>query len=196
MEPTKASCTRSSASPRSPVSATPSRNSAGAWGSYCSRSRSSPVWPSTGDHAPKTDDHRRWLTRSKGISGMLGARHHAPWARSGWSSSAMAASWRGRSTGARRCRWWRSTDRRVRATSSPQAETAARKGVAGSLPDRPGYGHSSYHPGRTYETWARRRSVGRSPRSRSLRRGRPLQRRTERGRCARFLGDRLVGCAT
>ena len=42
---------------------------------------------------------------------------------------------------------------------APHAETAARKGVRLIAPDRPGYGHSTYHRGRTYETWAR--DVGR-----------------------------------
>jgi pimeloyl-ACP methyl ester carboxylesterase len=35
------------------------------------------------------------------------------------------------------------------------AEVAARKGVRLIAPDRPGYGHSTYHPARSYESWAR-----------------------------------------
>jgi len=79
---------------------------------------------------------------------------------------------------------------------APLADTAARKGVRLIAPDRPGYGHSTYHPARTYETWAgdvsqladhlgvdRFAVIGHSS-------GGP-----NAAGCARFLGDRIVGCA-
>jgi pimeloyl-ACP methyl ester carboxylesterase len=79
---------------------------------------------------------------------------------------------------------------------APLAEIAARKGVRLIAPDRPGYGHSTYHPGRTYETWAsdiaqladhlgidRFAVVG------------PSSGGPNAAGCARFLGERVVGCA-
>jgi pimeloyl-ACP methyl ester carboxylesterase len=79
---------------------------------------------------------------------------------------------------------------------APLAETAARQGVRLITPDRPGYGHSAYHPGRTYETWAgdvaqladhlgidRFAVVG------------PSSGGPNAAGCARFLGERVVGCA-
>lgn len=77
-----------------------------------------------------------------------------------------------------------------------QAEAAARTGVRLIAPDRPGYGHSTYDPARSYESWARDAGqladhlgletfavVGTSS-------GGP-----NAATCARFLGDRLAGCA-
>jgi pimeloyl-ACP methyl ester carboxylesterase len=79
---------------------------------------------------------------------------------------------------------------------APLAEIAARKGVWLIAPDRPGYGHSTYHPGRTYETWAgdvaqladhlgidRFAVVG------------PSSGGPNAAGCARFLAERVVGCA-
>jgi len=76
------------------------------------------------------------------------------------------------------------------------SEVAARQGVRLLAPDRPGYGHSTYHRARTYESWARDTGaladhlgfdrfavVGHSS-------GGP-----NAVGCARFLADRLVGCA-
>ena len=79
---------------------------------------------------------------------------------------------------------------------APQSDTAARKGVRLIAPDRPGYGHSTFHPARSYETWTRDVAqladhlgvdrcfvVGHSS-------GGP-----NATACARWLGDRLSGCA-
>ena len=79
---------------------------------------------------------------------------------------------------------------------APLAEIAARKGVRLIAPDRPGYGHSTYHPGRTYSTWAgdlaeladhigidRFAVLG------------PSSGGPNAAGCARFLGERVVGCA-
>ena len=84
----------------------------------------------------------------------------------------------------------------TRHTFAPLAEIAARKGVRLIAPDRPGYGHSTYHPGRTYETWAgdvaqladhlgidRFAVVG------------PSSGGPNAAGCARFLGKRVVSCA-
>jgi pimeloyl-ACP methyl ester carboxylesterase len=79
---------------------------------------------------------------------------------------------------------------------APQAETAARNGMRLIAPDRPGYGHSTYHPGRTYETWAR--DVGRLADHLGVDRFAVLGHSSggpNAAGCARFLGDRLVGCA-
>jgi pimeloyl-ACP methyl ester carboxylesterase len=75
-------------------------------------------------------------------------------------------------------------------------DVAARKGARLIAPDRPGYGHSTYDPARSYESWARDVEqladhlgiegfavIGHSS-------GGP-----NAAACARFLGDRLVGCA-
>jgi pimeloyl-ACP methyl ester carboxylesterase len=78
----------------------------------------------------------------------------------------------------------------------PLSDTAARKGVRLIAPDRPGYGHSTYDPSRTYESWAR--DVGQLADHLGLDRfgtigyssGGP-----NAAGCARFLGDRLTGCA-
>src|SRR5438309_1703719 len=94
------------------------------------------------------------------------------------------------------CRWWRCTGLRGLATFAPQSETAARHGVRLIAPDRPGYGHSTYHPGRTYETWAR--DVGQLADHLGLDRFAVLGHSSggpNAAACARFLGDRLVGCA-
>jgi pimeloyl-ACP methyl ester carboxylesterase len=79
---------------------------------------------------------------------------------------------------------------------APQSDTAARKGVRLIAPDRPGYGHSTFHTARSYETWTRDVAqladhlgvdrfsvVGHSS-------GGP-----NAAACARWLGDRLSGCA-
>jgi pimeloyl-ACP methyl ester carboxylesterase len=79
---------------------------------------------------------------------------------------------------------------------APASATAASKGVRLIAPDRPGYGHSTFHPARSYETWTRDVAqladhlgtdgfsvVGHSS-------GGP-----NAAACARWLGDRLVGCA-
>lgn len=79
---------------------------------------------------------------------------------------------------------------------APQADAAARKGVRLIAPDRPGYGHSTYHPGRTYETWAR--DVGRLADHLGVDRFAVLGHSSggpNAAACARYLGDRLVGCA-
>lgn len=78
----------------------------------------------------------------------------------------------------------------------PQAETAARKGVRLIAPDRPGYGHSTFHAGRTYETWAA--DVGQLADHLGVHRFAVLGHSSggpNAAGCARFLGDRLVGCA-
>jgi pimeloyl-ACP methyl ester carboxylesterase len=79
---------------------------------------------------------------------------------------------------------------------APQAETAARKGARLVAPDRPGYGHSTYHAGRTYETWAR--DVARLADHLGVDRFAVLGHSSggpNAAGCARFLGDRLFGCA-
>jgi pimeloyl-ACP methyl ester carboxylesterase len=79
---------------------------------------------------------------------------------------------------------------------SPQAEAAARDGARLIAPDRPGYGHSTYDPVRSYEGWAR--DVGQLADHLGLETFAVLG--TSSGGpnaagCARFLGDRLIGCA-
>jgi pimeloyl-ACP methyl ester carboxylesterase len=79
---------------------------------------------------------------------------------------------------------------------APQAEIAARKGVRLIAPDRPGYGHSAYHPARTYESWAR--DVGQLADHLGVDRFAVLGYSSggpNAAACARFLGDRLIGCA-
>ena len=78
----------------------------------------------------------------------------------------------------------------------PLAEVAARKGVRLIAPDRPGYGHSTYHPNRTFETWARdvARLVDHLGVDRFAVVGHSSGGPTAAG-CARFLSDRLLGCA-
>ena len=79
---------------------------------------------------------------------------------------------------------------------APLSEIAARNGVRLIATDRPGYGHSTYHPGRSYKTWAgdvaqladhlevdRFAVVGASS-------GGP-----NAAGCAGFLGERVIGCA-
>jgi pimeloyl-ACP methyl ester carboxylesterase len=76
------------------------------------------------------------------------------------------------------------------------SDVAASQGARLITPDRPGYGHSTYNPARSYESWARDVEqladhlgidgfavIGHSS-------GGP-----NAAACARFLGDRLVGCA-
>lgn len=79
---------------------------------------------------------------------------------------------------------------------SSQAEAAAKRGVRLIAPDRPGYGYSTFHPARTYASWAT--DVGQLTDHLGLSRfgvlgwssGGPNS-----AACARFLGDRLTGCA-
>jgi len=79
---------------------------------------------------------------------------------------------------------------------SSQSDVAERRGVHLIAPDRPGYGYSTFHPTRTYESWAvdveqladhlglaHFGVLGWSS-------GGPNS-----AVCARFLGDRLSGCA-
>lgn len=77
-----------------------------------------------------------------------------------------------------------------------QADVAAGKGVRLIAPDRPGYGHSTYDPRRTYETWTC--DVARLADHLGLERFAVLGHSAggpNAAACARFLGDRLVGCA-
>jgi pimeloyl-ACP methyl ester carboxylesterase len=79
---------------------------------------------------------------------------------------------------------------------SSQADVATKLGVRLVAPDRPGYGYSTFHPARTYESWAS--DVGQLADHVGLARfgvlgwssGGPNS-----AACARFLGDRLSGCA-
>jgi pimeloyl-ACP methyl ester carboxylesterase len=75
-------------------------------------------------------------------------------------------------------------------------KVAAARGVRLIAPDRPGYGHSTFDPGRTFEGWAT--VVG------ELADHLTLDRFTVVGHssgapnaaaCARFLGDRVIACA-
>ena len=79
---------------------------------------------------------------------------------------------------------------------APLADTSLGRGVRLIAPDRPGYGHSTYHPSRTYESWAR--DVGQLADHLGVNRFGVIG--TSSGGpnaagCARFLGDRLLGCA-
>jgi pimeloyl-ACP methyl ester carboxylesterase len=73
---------------------------------------------------------------------------------------------------------------------------AADMGVRLIAPDRPGYGHSSFDPARSYASWAS--DVGRLADHLGVERlavvGHSSGGPNAAG-CARFLGDRLVGCA-
>jgi pimeloyl-ACP methyl ester carboxylesterase len=63
-------------------------------------------------------------------------------------------------------------------------------------PDRPGYGHSTYHPTRTYQSWAG--DVGQLADHLGIDRFAVIGHSSggpNAAGCARFLGDRLVGCA-
>jgi pimeloyl-ACP methyl ester carboxylesterase len=76
------------------------------------------------------------------------------------------------------------------------SEVAARKDVRLIAPDRSGYGHSTYHPARSYESWAR--DVGVLADHLGIDRFAVLGYSSggpNAAACARFLGDRLVGCA-
>ena len=75
-------------------------------------------------------------------------------------------------------------------------DVAARKGARLIAPDRPGYGHSTYDPARSYERWAR--DVGLLADHLGIDRFAVLGHSSggpNAAGCARFLGDRLVGCA-
>jgi pimeloyl-ACP methyl ester carboxylesterase len=79
---------------------------------------------------------------------------------------------------------------------APLAQIAAQKRVRLIAPDRPGYGHSTYHPDRTYETWSR--DVADLADHLRLNRFGVLGHSSggpNAAACARFLSDRLVGCA-
>jgi pimeloyl-ACP methyl ester carboxylesterase len=79
---------------------------------------------------------------------------------------------------------------------APQAESVTRMNVRLIAPDRPGYGYSTYHPGRTYETWAR--DVAQLVDHVGVGRFGVLGHSSggpNAAACARFLGDRVVGCA-
>lgn len=79
---------------------------------------------------------------------------------------------------------------------APMAEIAARKGVRLIAPDRPGYGYSTYHPGRTYETWAG--DVAQLADHLSIDRFAvvgPSSGGPNAAGSARFLGERVAGCA-
>jgi pimeloyl-ACP methyl ester carboxylesterase len=76
------------------------------------------------------------------------------------------------------------------------AEVAARKGVRLIATDRPGYGHSTYHPARSYQSWAR--DVGLLADHLGIDRFAVLGHSSggpNAAGCAGFLKDRLVGCA-
>jgi pimeloyl-ACP methyl ester carboxylesterase len=77
-----------------------------------------------------------------------------------------------------------------------QMDVAARKGVRLIAPDRPGYGHSAYDPARTYESWAS--DVGQLADHIEVDHFAVLGASgggSNAAGCARYLGDRLVGCA-
>jgi pimeloyl-ACP methyl ester carboxylesterase len=79
---------------------------------------------------------------------------------------------------------------------APDADAAARKGVRLIAPDRPGYGHSTYHAARSYQSWAG--DVTQLADHLGLDRFSVLG--TSSGGpnaagCAYFLADRLDGCA-
>ena len=73
---------------------------------------------------------------------------------------------------------------------------AADKGTRLIAPDRPGYGHSAYDSARSYESWAR--DVGQLADHLGIDRFAVIGHSSggpNAAGCARFLGDRLVGCA-
>jgi pimeloyl-ACP methyl ester carboxylesterase len=75
-------------------------------------------------------------------------------------------------------------------------DVAAREGTRLIAPDRPGYGHSTYDPARSFESWAR--DVGQLADHLGIDRFAVLGHSSggpNAAACARFLGDRLVGCA-
>ena len=75
-------------------------------------------------------------------------------------------------------------------------DVTTRRGARLIAPDRPGYGHSTYHPARSYDSWAR--DVAELADHLGLDRFAVLGHSSggpNAAACARFLGDRLVGCA-
>jgi pimeloyl-ACP methyl ester carboxylesterase len=77
-----------------------------------------------------------------------------------------------------------------------QSDCAAAAGVRMVAPDRPGYGHSTYQPGRSYAQWAH--DVGQLTDHLGLDRFAVLGHSSggpNAAACARFLGARLLGCA-
>jgi pimeloyl-ACP methyl ester carboxylesterase len=75
-------------------------------------------------------------------------------------------------------------------------EVAARRNTRLIAPDRPGYGHSTFDPARSYESWAR--DVGQLADHLGIDRFAVIGHSSggpNAAGCARFLGDRLVGCA-
>ena len=76
------------------------------------------------------------------------------------------------------------------------ADVITRRGARLIAPDRPGYGHSTFHPARSYDSWAR--DVAELADHLGLDRFAVLGHSSggpNAAACARFLGDRLVGCA-
>lgn len=76
------------------------------------------------------------------------------------------------------------------------SDVAASKGAWLIAPDRPGYGHSTFDPVRTYQSWAC--DVGQLADHLGVERFAVIGHSSggpNAAGCARFLGDRLVGCA-
>jgi pimeloyl-ACP methyl ester carboxylesterase len=76
------------------------------------------------------------------------------------------------------------------------SDVAASKGTRLIASDRPGYGHSTYHSARSYESWAR--DVGELADHLGIDRFAVIGHSSggpNAAGCARFLGDRLIGCA-
>jgi pimeloyl-ACP methyl ester carboxylesterase len=76
------------------------------------------------------------------------------------------------------------------------ADVAARKRTRLIAVDRPGYGHSTYDPARNYESWAR--DVDQLADHLGIDRFAVIGHSSggpNAAGCARFIGDRLVGCA-
>jgi pimeloyl-ACP methyl ester carboxylesterase len=79
---------------------------------------------------------------------------------------------------------------------APRSDTAAGSGVRLIAPDRPGYGHSTFHPARSYETWTR--DVAQLAEHLGVERFSVIGHSSggpNAAACARWLGDRLAGCA-
>ncbi len=76
------------------------------------------------------------------------------------------------------------------------SDVAASQGTWLIAPDRPGYGHSTYDSARSYESWAR--DVGQLADHLGIDRFAVVGHSSggpNAAGCARFIGDRLVGCA-
>jgi pimeloyl-ACP methyl ester carboxylesterase len=75
-------------------------------------------------------------------------------------------------------------------------DVAARQGIRLIAPDRPGYGHTTYDPARSYQSWAR--DAGQLADRLGVDRFAVLGYSSggpNAAGCARFLGERLAGCA-